>query len=101
MLFYYHINIIHNRLPNCSGIWESFSITIPGISSNLLYNSEYYLALISILVFSPLIGYHSANQEQVNMSIALIVENEIETNKTLVFYSYKLLSNSKILFRIL
>jgi len=31
-----------------------------GITFYLLYNSEYRLALITILAFSPLIGFHFA-----------------------------------------
>ena len=35
-------------------------MTCIGVTLYLVYNSEYYLALITILVFSPLIAFHFA-----------------------------------------
>jgi hypothetical protein len=35
-------------------------MTCIGVTLYLVYNSEYYLALITIVVFSPLIGFHFA-----------------------------------------
>ncbi len=43
----------------CTCTWIEI-MTCIGIALYLLYNSEYYLVLITILVFSPLIGFHFA-----------------------------------------
>ena len=43
----------------CTCTWIEIMACI-GISFYLLYNSEYRLALITILAFSPLIGFHFA-----------------------------------------
>ena len=43
----------------CTCTWIEIMACI-GITFYLLYNSEYRLALITILAFSPLIGFHFA-----------------------------------------
>ena len=43
----------------CTCTWIEI-MTCIGIALYLLYNSEYYLVLITTLVFSPLIGFHFA-----------------------------------------
>ena len=43
----------------CTCTWLEI-MTCIGVTLYLLYNSEYYLAIITVLVFSPLIGFHFA-----------------------------------------
>jgi hypothetical protein len=53
------MNIKEIGLQLCTCTWLEI-MTCIGIVLYLLYNSEYYLALITVLVFSPLIGFHFA-----------------------------------------
>jgi len=43
----------------CTCTWLEI-MTCIGVTLYLLYNSEYNLALITMVVFSPLIGFHFA-----------------------------------------
>jgi hypothetical protein len=55
----YQLNLKEIGLQLCTCTWLEI-MTCIGIALYLLYNSEYYLVLITILVFSPLIGFHFA-----------------------------------------
>lgn len=43
----------------CTCTWLEI-MTCIGVTLYLVYNSQFYLALITILIFSPLIGFHFA-----------------------------------------
>jgi len=51
------MNVKEIALQLCTCTWLEI-MTCVGVTLYLLYNSEYYLALITIVVFSPLIGFH-------------------------------------------
>lgn len=53
------MNVKEIALQLCTCTWLEI-MTCIGITLYLVYNSEYYLALITIVVFSPLIGFHFA-----------------------------------------
>ena len=53
------MNVKEIALQLCTCTWLEIMIGI-GVTLYLIYNSEYYLALITIVVFSPLIGFHFA-----------------------------------------
>lgn len=53
------MNVKEIALQLCTCTWLEI-MTCIGVTLYLLYNSEYYLALITIVVFSPLIGFHYA-----------------------------------------
>jgi len=53
------MNVKEICLQLCTCTWLEI-MTCIGVTSYLLYNSQYYLAKVSILIFSPLIGFHFA-----------------------------------------
>ena len=53
------MNVKEICLQLCTCTWLEI-MTCIGVASYLLYNSQYYLAIVSILIFSPLIGFHFA-----------------------------------------
>ena len=53
------MNVKEIALQLCTCTWLEIMTGI-GVTLYLIYNSEYYLALITIVVFSPLIGFHFA-----------------------------------------
>jgi len=53
------MNVKEIALKLCTCTWLEI-MTCIGVTLYLVYNSEYYLALITIVVFSPLIGFHFA-----------------------------------------
>lgn len=53
------MNVKEIALQLCTCTWLEI-MTCIGVTLYLVYNSEYYLALITIVVFSPLIGFHFA-----------------------------------------
>jgi len=55
----HQMNVKEICLQLCTCTWLEI-MTCIGVASYLLYNSQYYLAIVSILIFSPLIGFHFA-----------------------------------------
>ena len=53
------MNVKEIALQLCTCTWLEI-MTCIGVTLYLVYNSEYNLALITIVVFSPLIGFHFA-----------------------------------------
>ena len=53
------MNVKDICLQLCTCTWLEITTCI-GITLYLVYNSQYYLALITVVVFSPLIGFHFA-----------------------------------------
>jgi len=53
------MNVKDICLQLCTCTWLEI-MTCIGITLYLAYNSQYYLALITVVVFSPLIGFHFA-----------------------------------------
>jgi hypothetical protein len=53
------MNVKEIALQLCTCTWLEI-ITCIGVTLYLVYDSEYYLALITIVVFSPLIAFHFA-----------------------------------------
>ena len=53
------MNVKEIALQLCTCTWLEI-MTCIGVTLYLVYSSEYYLALITIVVFSPLIGFHFA-----------------------------------------
>jgi hypothetical protein len=53
------MNMKEIALQLCTCTWLEI-MTCIGVTFYLVYNSQFYLALITILVFSPLIGFHFA-----------------------------------------
>lgn len=53
------MNVKEIALQLCTCTWLEI-MTCIGVTLYLVYNSQFYLALITILVFSPLIGLHFA-----------------------------------------
>ena len=53
------MNVKEIALQLCTCTWLEIMTGI-GVTLYLIYNSEYYLALITMVVFSPLIGFHFA-----------------------------------------
>lgn len=53
------MNVKEIALQLCTCTWLEL-MTCIGVTLYLVYNSEYYLALITIVVFSPLIAFHFA-----------------------------------------
>lgn len=53
------MNVKEIALKLCTCTWLEI-MTCIGVTLYLVYNSEYSLALITIVVFSPLIGFHFA-----------------------------------------
>ena len=53
------MNVKDIALQLCTCTWLEI-MTCVGVTLYLVYNSEYYLALTTIVVFSPLIGFHFA-----------------------------------------
>ena len=53
------MNVKEIALQLCTCTWLEI-MTCIGVTLYLVYNSEYYLSLITIVVFSPLIGFHFA-----------------------------------------
>jgi hypothetical protein len=53
------MNVKEIALKLCTCTWLEI-MTCIGVTLYLVYNSEYCLALITIVVFSPLIGFHFA-----------------------------------------
>ena len=53
------MNVKQIALQLCTCTWLEI-MTCIGVTLYLVYNSEYFLPLIAILVFSPLIGFHFA-----------------------------------------
>lgn len=59
------MNVKEIALKLCTCTWLEI-MTCIGVTLYLVYNSEYYLALITIVVFSPLIGFHFAVSKSSN-----------------------------------
>ena len=53
------MNVKEIALQLCTCTWLEI-MTCIGVTLYLVYNSEYYLALITTVVFSPLIVFHFA-----------------------------------------
>ena len=53
------MNVKEVCLQLCTCTWLEI-MTCIGVTMYLVHNSQYYLALITIVVFSPLIGFHFA-----------------------------------------
>ena len=53
------MNMKEIALQLCTCTWLEI-MTCIGVTLYLVYNSQFYLALVTILVFSPLIGFHFA-----------------------------------------
>ena len=53
------MNMKEIALQLCTCTWLEI-MTCIGVTLYLLYNSQFYLALITVLIFSPLIGFHFA-----------------------------------------
>jgi hypothetical protein len=51
------MNVKEIALQLCTCTWLEI-MTCIGVTLYLFYDSEYYLALITIIVFTPLIGFH-------------------------------------------
>ena len=59
------MNVKEIALKLCTCTWLEI-MTCIGVTLYLVYNSEYYLALITIVVFLPLIGFHFAVSKSSN-----------------------------------